>query len=284
MGLSQMRSTLLSKLLLFSIVPILGICDDIFIPLKMPAFSPEKASLGMKLYRDAKFSEQKRSCDSCHNLYLNSSGASVRNGEIPTILNAYYIERYSGGNFFPSLNERIKTSVLSPKELASSKEKIELIITQNIAYKREFKKLYGKANFENFVDALGEYLKSKTTINSKFDRVLRDEEKFSESEFKGYLLFIELCSYCHNGANLGTNSYAKVPNKNLNFNPNTRIANYRSHTYKRVPTLRNITKTAPYINGEYSLARSIKFLFRDVFDYSLDDDDLQNLLDFLATL
>ena len=284
MGLSQMKSTLLSKFLLFSIIPVLAFCEDFFVPLKMPNFDANKAELGKKIFRDTKFNKDKLSCDSCHNLYLNSSGASTKDGEIPTILNAYYIERFMGEKRFSSLEERIRTSIFSKKELNSSQEIIEEIITQNLTYKREFNKLYGKINLENFIDALAQYLKSKTTINSKFDQALRNETTLDESETKGYLFFIEYCSHCHNGANLGTNSYALVANKNTYKSNNRTNNSYRAFTSKRVASLRNITKTAPYTNGEYSLEKAVRLHFKNTFNYTLRNDDAANLLSFLATL
>ena len=283
MGLSRMKSKLVLKFLLFSIVPILAFCDDFFVPVKMPSFDPNKAALGAKIFRDTKFNKDKLSCDSCHNLYLNSSGASAKNGQIPTILNAYYIERFTGTERFVSLEERIELSLFSKIELNSSSEQIEDIITQNLAYRREFNKLYGKVSLENFIDALTQYLKSKTTINSKFDQALRNEITLDESESKGYLFFIEHCSHCHNGVNLGTNNYAMAPGKSTYRSGKTNNS-YRSFSSKRVPSLRNITKTAPYTNGEYSLEKALRVHFQNMFNYNLKDDEAANLLKFLETL
>jgi len=100
----------------------LGLCGNLFTPLEMPKYDPQKARLGAKIFTDVRFSRKGRSCESCHNFYLNDSGASVRDGRVPTILNSYYIDRYLGAEGFASLKDRILTSLFSELELGAKKE------------------------------------------------------------------------------------------------------------------------------------------------------------------
>ena len=193
---------------IFSLAPVLGLCGNLFSPLAMPKYDLQKARLGGMIFKEVKFSG--RSCESCHNFYLNDSGASVRDGQVPTILNSYYIDRYLGAEGFASLKDRILTSLFSELELGAKEDEISRIINENLAYKEAFYKIYGEANVRNLTDALAEFLKSKTAINSKFDRFLRGEDALNEREYAGYVIFVRLCSVCHNGVNLGTSSFAKL--------------------------------------------------------------------------
>ena len=303
-----MRSKRALSCFIFSLAPVLGLCGNLFSPLAMPKYDPQKARLGGMIFQDTKFNAQSRSCESCHNFYLNDSGASVRDGRVPTILNSYYIDRYLGTEGFASLKDRILTSLFSELELGAKEDEISRIINENLAYKEAFYKIYGEANVRNLTDALAEFLKSKTAINSKFDRFLRGEEAFSEREYAGYVLFVRLCSVCHNGVNLGTSSFAKLRPKGAAQPGNTQTQGLWSvqtahraqrteargaggvrvtadgYELRRVPSLRNITQTAPYINGEQDLRAAVGRIAKELLKYDLNETQMQELLSFLATL
>ncbi len=298
-----MRSKRALSCFIFSLAPLLGLCGNLFSPLAMPSFDERKAKLGEMIFKDTKFSAQSRSCESCHNFYLNDSGASVRDGRVPTILNSYYIDRYLGAEGFASLKDRILTSLFSELELGAKEDEISRIINENLAYKEAFYKIYGEANVRNLTDALAEFLKSKIAINSKFDRFLCGEEAFNEREYAGYVLFVRLCSVCHNGVNLGTSSFAKLRPKGAaqpGYTQEPRSVHRAQRTearrsggvrvtadgyeLRRVPSLRNITQTAPYINGEQDLRAAVGRIAKELLKYDLNETQMQELLSFLATL
>ena len=284
-----MRSKRVLSCFIFSLAPLLGLCGNLFSPLAMPGFDERKAKLGEMIFKDTKFNAQSRSCESCHNFYLNDSGASVQDGQVPTILNSYFIDRYLGEENFAGFNARIGASVFDERELGAREDEILQIINENLAYKEAFYKIYGKANVENFIDALAEFLKSKTAINSKFDRFLRGESALNEREYSGYVIFVRLCSVCHNGVNLGTNSFAKLrPSGGQNSAEKAQEQKRRltpdGYELHRVPSLRNITKTAPYINGEQDLRTAMKRVAKELLKYDLSETEADDLMSFLATL
>ena len=284
-----MRSKRALSCFIFSLAPVLGLCGNLFSPLAMPGFDERKAKLGEMIFQDTKFSAQSRSCESCHNFYLNDSGASVQDGQVSTILNSYFIDRYLGEENFAGFNARIGASVFDERELGAREDEILQIINENLAYKEAFYKIYGKANVENFIDALAEFLKSKTAINSKFDRFLRGESALNEREYSGYVIFVRLCSVCHNGVNLGTNSFAKLrPSGGQNSAEKAQEQKRRltpdGYELHRVPSLRNITKTAPYINGEQDLRTAMKRVAKELLKYDLSEAEADDLMSFLATL
>ena len=51
-----------------------------------------------------------------------------------------------------------------------------------------------------------------------------------------------------------------------------------------MPSLRNITKTAPYINGEQDLRTAMKRVAKELLKYDLSEAEADDLMSFLATL
>ena len=279
-----MRSKRALSCFIFSLAPVLGLCGNLFSPLEMPKYDPQKARLGAKIFTDVRFSGKGRSCESCHNFYLNDSGASVRDGRVPTLINSYYFDRYLGDYNFAGFEARIAASVFGENELDASEDKILELIRKNLAYKQAFESAYGEANTANFIDALKEFLKSKTAINSKFDRFLRGEVKLNDAEYNGYVLFVRLCSACHNGVSLGTGSFTKIrPSAEEEDVPRHRLTS-DGFELRRVPSLRNITQTAPYVNGQTDLRLAVRQIAKDLLKYDLSDKELDALMSFLATL
>ena len=53
---------------------------------------------------------------------------------------------------------------------------------------------------------------------------------------------------------------------------------------RRVPSLRNITQTSPYVNGQTDLRLAVRQIAKDLLKYDLNDGELDALMSFLATL
>jgi len=100
--------------------------------------------------------------------------------------------------------------------------------------------------------ALSQFLLMLKTSNSKYDRVIQKKEKFTSQEENGYKLFQKNCASCHkeplftndrfenNGLSIDTtlNDFGRMKITN---NPNDK-------SKFRVPTLRNIQFTFPYMH------------------------------------
>ena len=244
--------------------------SGLFSPIEPPKFDKEKAELGKKIYFETKFSENKLSCDRCHNIYLNQSGTS-KDKNTPTILNSALSTLFFSQGKVLNLKEKIKDSLTSKQELNSNPSTIESVIRLNSDYTESFNRLYKDGvNFENIADSLEHFVKTLVTPNSKFDNFLRREINLNDDEQKGYELFLDLgCAICHNGVNLGSNNYQQ-----------------RSETAPliKVPTLRNITKTAPYANGNAKLSEAILHISHDKANSLLDAYEIFYIIKFLETL
>ncbi|NHN25378.1 cytochrome-c peroxidase [Flavobacterium jejuense] len=112
----------------------------------------------------------------------------------------------------------------------------------------------GAINSENMLKALAQFMVMVTSSNSKFDKYRRNEVggNLSADELAGYAVFNQKCASCHATDLFTDNSFR---NNGLPINPSLNdIGRYRvteldSDKYKfKVPSLRNIEKTAPYMH------------------------------------
>ncbi|TXE79606.1 cytochrome-c peroxidase [Campylobacter peloridis] len=290
---------------LLFIMPALAIELITPIPEQIP-YDKEKAILGKKLYMDTSLSKDKKvSCNSCHD--LNSFGVDNKtfstgiNGVIdepfhtPTNFNAVFnLSQFWRGNA-KDLKEQAKHPLLNPKEMGlSSENEVIEIVKSNPYYKKEFEKLYGKVSFDNIADSLAEFQKTLLTPNSPFDRYLKgDKSAISEQAKRGYEAFVSNgCIACHQGQNIGGNMYQKmgvfVPYDNgTNWQGRFEITKDPNDKFVvKVPSLRNIAKTAPYFHDGSmpTLDACVQFMAYYQLGKFLEQDVVDDIVAFLNSL
>ena len=257
-------------------------------PVTQPKFDEQKARLGKELFFDASISPSGTlSCERCHNLYWDLSGTSKKNVKIsadeqispPTALNSALNFIFFKNGEVKDLAGQVRQSLTSKNELASEPKFLIQKINQNSVYKKKFEELYKNGvSFDNIVDALVNFEKALVTPNAKFDKFISgDEGVFDDEEKRGFELFKKIgCINCHSGANMGANLYYE-----LRFHADGN----KTGRYK-VPSLRNIEKTAPYFyNGEVmDLKDTIKVVGKMLLNYDLSDEQTHELYKFLLTL
>nr|WP_314179694.1 cytochrome c peroxidase [uncultured Campylobacter sp.] len=257
-------------------------------PVAQPKFDEQKARLGKELFFDASISPSGTlSCERCHNLYWDLSGTSKKNVKIsadeqispPTALNSALNFIFFKNGEVKDLAEQVRQSLTSKNELASEPKFLIQKINQNSVYKKKFEELYKNGvSFDNIVDALVNFEKALVTPNAKFDKFISgDESVFDDEEKHGFELFKTIgCINCHSGANMGANLYYE-----LKFDADGN----KTGRYK-VPSLRNIEKTAPYFySGEVmDLKDTIKVVGKMLLNYDLSDEQTHALYKFLLTL
>lgn len=253
-------------------------------PLK---YDDEKARLGKKLFFDASLSPGGTvSCEKCHNLYWELSGTSKKNLKIsadkeaspPTALNSALNFIFFKDGRVKDIKEQVKQSLTGKEQLGEEPKKLEEKVGLNAVYKKEFERLYPDGvSFENIVDALVNFEKALVTPNAKFDKFIGgDENALSGDEKRGFELFKKIgCINCHSGVNLGGNIYYELSSGDKG----------KQIRYK-VPSLRNIEKTVPYLySGEIAdLKDAIKFIAKERIGYELSDEQTQLLYKFLLAL
>ncbi|MCF6310497.1 MAG: cytochrome-c peroxidase [Sulfurimonas sp.] len=262
----------------------------------------QKASLGELLFFDTILSaDNSISCASCHDLENGgddglrfSFGINGQEGDInsPTVYNAVFNFRQFWNGRAKNLAHQAEGPVENPLEMGNSFKK--LIDTLNkTPYKNRFKVIYKDAiTKENIVDAIAEYEKKLITPNAPFDKYLRgDTSAISQKQKDGYELFKDKgCIACHHGVNVGGNLYNKfgvmqnVDSKRLGRYEVTKKE--ADKYYFKVPSLRNIEKTAPYLHdGRYdTLDEVVKFMSRYQLGRVITQDEVDKIVLFLRSL
>jgi len=272
----------------------------------------QKAMLGERLFFDKRLSKDNSlSCASCHN--LENGGADGRETAIgyncksnplhlntPTILNASLFKFLFWDGRAKSLKEQVEESLRSPFEMDMKPKEIENRLNRDLTLVLEFKKVFGKdkIEFQDVVDAIKAYEKTLVT-RSAYDRFLEgDNSAISDSAKRGMSIFIvKGCKSCHNGMALGGEVMQRFPivkpfsifQSNRPYLPFKNVGGFLGKDNRlifRVPTLRNITKTAPYFHN--GVVKDLKEAVRVMSKYQLGDEfsreDIYDIVAFLKTL
>ena len=270
---------------------------------KNAKFNEEKAKIGKLLFFDTILSSDKNiSCASCHNPKYGwadrrkvSIGVYSKKGIIqsPTVLNARFNFKEMWDGSCNDLKAQIFFPIHNPFEMNMSNKLIEKRLNSSKLYKRLFKKVYKKdyITYDMMADAIAEFEKALYTPDSKFDLYLKGKAKLSSEERKGYTLFkMYGCIICHNGVNVGGNSFEKIgvvnPIKDCVGDRYSLTKNPDDKCVYKVPTLRNIELTAPYFhNGSAkTLLEAVKKMGYYNLGIEIPDNDAKAIVKFLKTL
>ena len=274
--------------------------------ISIPEYAPynkQKAKLGELLYFDTILSRDKTiSCASCHNPTEGwadkrpvSIGVYGRKGFIqsPTVLNARFnfVQMWNGS--FATLKSQINGPIHNPNEMDMTNELVEKRLNASEKYKKLFKKVYHKnyITYDMVADAISEFEKALYTPDCKFDLYLKGKAKLTKTEKKGYMLFKSYgCIICHNGINIGGNSFEKMgvihhlksckgDRYSLTHNPDDKCV------YK-VPSLRNIALTAPYFHdaSAKTLIKAVEKMGYYNLGFKIPFKDAKAIVSFLKTL
>lgn len=263
-----------------------------------------KMQLGRRLFFDPIMSaDQTISCASCHSPILGggdgvpfSRGVGGRQGNMnaPTVLNVRYnFAQFWNGRAL-TLVEQVLQPIVNPVEMNLSLDELETRLNESAAYRQAFEAIYGPGAVtrHRIAEVIAEYVAALVTPGSRFDRYLHKELELTPKERDGYELFKSLgCISCHNGINVGGNSYQKMGIINpwegapgVDLYALTGRETDRD-TFK-VPSLRNIALTAPYFHdgSAANLKQAIIMMADDNLGVVLESDEVMALEAFLHSL
>lgn len=245
------------------------------------------------------------SCNSCHNLATGgvdnlktSIGDYWAQGPInsPTVLNSYgQIAQFWNGRA-KTLEEQAAGPIANPLEMASTHEHAVKVIASIPGYAEYFKKAFGdsQVDIKRITAAIAEFERTLVTPNARFDKWLKgDKNAINEQELRGYTLFkASGCTICHNGAQLGGQSFQKMgavrPYSTTNTAEGVKEVSGRDQdrmTFK-VPLLRNVELTYPYFHdGEAeTLEEAVKIMGDVQLGRRYTDAETGDIVAFLKTL
>lgn len=260
-----------------------------------------KVELGKMLYFDPRLSKSGLiSCNTCHNLALGGSDgmasaighkwtSNPHHLSSPTVYNAvFYAQQFWDGRS-PHLEDQAQGPIQAGPEMAAPKEHVTGVVNSIPGYVGMFQKAYGKdvkITFEKAADTIAVFERTLVTPSRYDDFLNGNKSALSTAEQKGLKIFIDKgCATCHNGIALGGTMQAfgvTAPYKYAN------VGDFKGdkNGMVRVPTLRNVTETAPYFhNGQIAtLSEAIKEMGRIQLGTALTNDETASIETFLKAL
>ena len=282
--------------------------------------TPEKVALGKELFFDPRLSKDGTvSCNSCHDLSAAgadttpvSTGVGGTQGtrNSPTVWNAAFHQAQFWDGRAPSLEEQAKGPLVNPVEMAMPDfEAVEARVKSIPGYVEQFDRVFGKDSviIDNIAKAIATYERTLITTRSRFDTFrFGDKSALSQEEWQGFRTFRQTgCVQCHRGPDFsgppplarGAGFYQRFPR----FSDSPLVSKYKllddqgrysvtrqesdRHVY-RVPSLRNVAKTAPYFhNGSVqSLEEAVRVCAKGGNAVDLDPAEVRSIVSFLNTL
>jgi cytochrome c peroxidase len=263
-----------------------------FAPDFAPAATPELIALGRSLFSDSRLAgAQDRSCATCHQparafadgrarpLLIGDNHSLARN--TPTLLDVAYQPLYFADERALSLEDQIGIVLASHAEMGSSADLAATHLARDSTIRQLFARALAGAGARdsnltgrNVRIALAAYLRSLDSFDSRFDRATRgDTLALTTRERLGYTLFMgrARCGTCHFAPLFSgvmppeftssepeiIGALARTTMRHPRLDPDSGragIDHLAEHLYAfKVPTLRNVELTAPYMhNGAYA--------------------------------
>ena len=275
------------------------------------AATPAKVDLGKMLYFEPRLSESHSiTCNSCHmvgmggvDLQETSLGHRWQHGgrNAPTVYNAVFNTAQFWDGRAKDLEQQAGGPLVNPVEMGTTEahvvEQLKGIPGYAAVFSNAFPGAGDPITFDNVRKAIALFEATLITPNAPFDRYLKGDEKALDAKQKeGLALFINKgCAACHNGINVGGGMYSPfgvVERPGADILPlgdkgRFEVTKTVSDEYVfRVPSLRNITLTAPYFHtGKvWDLRQAVAIMGSSQLGAKLSDDDVSQIETFLGAL
>lgn len=222
-------------------------------------------ALGKKLFYDARLSADKSvSCGSCHQQFAGFANLDhkVSHGvdnclgkrNAPPLFNLAWQKSFFWDGGVKNLETAPLNAITDACEFKSDIESVINFLKNTSPYPDLFKDAFGSAEVtsQRVLKAMTQFMGVLVSGNSKYDKVMRRENSFAftTNEQAGYKLFQEKCVSCHAEPFFTDFSYR---NNGLDLvsadEGRAHITGLQADFGKfRVPTLRNIEFTGPYMH------------------------------------
>jgi len=268
--------------------------------------TPEKVALGRILYYDTRLStNDKIACNSCHlldkygvdNLPTSPGHDGTLGGRnSPTSYNAgVHVAQFWDGRA-ATLEDQAKGPILNPVEMGMASDadviaKLKAIPGYAPLFAAAFPGEADPITYDNLAKAIGAFERGLVTP-SPFDAYLAgDASALTPEQKKGIDTFIVSgCTTCHMGVGVGGEQFQKlglvVPYETADLGRyDVTKAEADKHVFK-VPSLRNITETAPYFHdGKVaSLDEAIRLMGKHQLGKDLTPEEIADITAFLGAL
>ncbi len=223
--------------------------------------------LGKKLFYDGRLSSDGIvSCGFCHiqedafthhgHTFSHGVNEGVGTRNTPPLQNLAFMSTFMWDGVTPHLEMQPIIPLTSEIEMNANLNQVVAMMSADAEYILLYKQAFedGKINTENMLKAMSQFMITMVSNNSKYDKIQRGDIgiNYTTAEAAGAQIFEQKCASCHSGALQSNESFI---NNGLPVNPQIKdkgrfvVTNNPLDMYKfRVPSLRNIEKTAPYMH------------------------------------
>ena len=253
-----------------------------FPAMNIPADNPmtvEGIELGRKLFYDTRLSlDNSIACSSCHEqqyAFTDPKQFSLGVGDSVGTRNSMALVNLGWQQFFfwdgraKTLEEQILGPVPNPVEMHLEWPQAVKKVAESEEYRNEFFRVFGAREItkELVAKAIAQFLRTLISGTSKYDVMYKHEnglaltskeqmiwEAVTNEEKAGYDLFKSLngadCFHCHNGALMQVQKYSNngLDAVATDLGRETISGSSADRGKFKVPTLRNIALTAPYMH------------------------------------
>ena len=271
----------------------------------------DKLELGTQLFNDTALSRDgSLSCNTCHIAMIGgvdrqpvSFGIGGARGSLntPTVFNAALNFRQFWDGRALTLQEQAFGPIENASELGHDLPSLVAKLETIPDYAAAFAAVYRDGvTAANLADAIAYYeTMSFTGFSSPFLREFEEGgEPLSAKAQRGKQRFVEVgCASCHNGVNLGGNSYQQLgvaapwfgeqrPAGDRDNGLFGRTARETDRHVFKVPTLHNVANTGPWLHDGSitSLYQAVDRMAQFQLGRYLDDSDIDDIVAFLRSL
>ena len=292
-------------------------------------FSPEQIDLGRLLFFDPVLSgDNNLSCAHCHNPRLGfsdgmgrsvGSGGRINKRSAPTLWNTAFLDTFFWDSRSSSLEDQALESLFADDEMASTPVKLIDDLARVDSYKALFREAFpdhvtsesSAISIANVISALAAFQTSLISLNSAYDRYVHgDPNALTKNQVIGlnvFRSFVARCSQCHTPplftnqqlAVIGTPEPEGLPR---DLGAAKTFASTKLRGAFKIPTLRNIANTSPYMHsGRFSSLREAAEFYTKgrghavpeneklnlhwhISEPNLSHDEIDRLVDFMKAL
>jgi cytochrome c peroxidase len=297
------------------------------LPQARDGFSPQQIDLGRYLFFDPVLSgDNSVSCASCHHPDLGFADGRARSVGIdgtdvrraaPSLWNVAFLQRFFWDGRADSLEQQMTGPLYDEQEMGNNPAGLLASISGSETYRALFQDAFpgseGPPTLEQIYYAIAAFEASLISLNSRYDQyahgyhdALTEDEKDGLNIFRS---FVARCAECHTPP-LFTNQQIAVigvpepGSRPLDEGAESVTGNPGLRGGFKVPSLRNVAQTAPYMHSGafgnlrdaaefYTLGRGHALPDQErqrmivhwhIWEPGLTDEELDRLVDFLATL
>lgn len=293
------------------------------LPKVRDGFNPKVIDLGRYLFFDPLLSGDKSlACSSCHDPDLGFSDGLGRargvNGAVlqrsaPSLWNIGFFDTLLWDGSKASLETQVLGPLYAPNEMGNTPEQLLSDLSNNATYVSLFSEAFGTPDIQlrQVYTALAAFEASLISLNSRYDFYAHGiHDALSPSELEGlnvFRSFVSRCGECHTPPLFSNQEIAIIGVPEPEGRPLDPGAGATSGIPSqrggfRVPSLRNIAKTAPYMHqGNFKTLRDTVAFYNGgrghavpkdenllihwhIWEPNLRDEELDRLVDFLHAL